>query len=109
MQVIAIGKMMKEVLQAHLHRLDDPVLLITSEYYAGCPHCKSDATIFRPELVDRKTLGAVDKFHQITDHKFPFDVFINIPKNSDIPTRIVIGTRPAGSEWELVIRKMTYQ
>jgi hypothetical protein len=107
MQVIAIGKM-KELLQANLKLLDNPVLLITSEYYAGCPNCNSDATIFRPELLDRKSLGETEQLHQVTNHKFPFDVFIKIPENGEIPTRIVVGTRPAGTEFELVIRQITY-
>jgi len=107
MQVVAIGKM-KEFLQANLHLLDNPVLFISSEYYAGCPNCNSAATIFRPELLDRKSLGEIDHLHQVTDHKFPFDVFIKIPENGEMPTRIVVGTRPAGSEWELVIRQIIY-
>ena len=108
MQVIAIEKM-KEFLQANLRLFDDPVLLITSEYYAGCSHCNSDATIFRPELVDRNNLGEEKNLHQITDHKFPCDIFIKIPANVDEPTRIVLGTRSAGSEWELVIRQIIYK
>ena len=107
MQVVAIGKM-KEFLQANLRLYDNPVLVISSEYYAGCPNCKSDATIFRPELLDRSTLGEAKQLHQVTDHKFPFDVFINLPQDAEIPVRIVLGTRPAGSEWELVIRQITY-
>ena len=83
MQVIAIEKM-KEFLQANLRLFDDPVLVITSEYYAGCSHCNSDATIFRPELVDRNNLGEEKNLHQITDHKFPCDIFIKIPESMTV-------------------------
>ncbi|MHA1518822.1 MAG: hypothetical protein ACTSVZ_08245 [Promethearchaeota archaeon] len=104
-ELIAMDQM-RELLQQNLPKYQQPVLLIFTSFYAGCSKCNSDATLFQARIMEKSELDKKDTIHQIELHKFPIDVFIDISAQITEPTKIWLGTRLSGPNYELIVRKI---
>ena len=105
MQVIAMDQM-RELLEQNLPKYKQPVLLISTMFYTGCSKCQSDATVFQAQIMENSVLILTDNIQKIQLHKFPFEVFYEVSPQVQTPSKIWLGTRINGSNYELIVRKI---
>ncbi len=97
---------MRELLAQHLPQYKQPILLISTSFYTGCSKCQSDATVFQARIMENADLLLTDNIQKIQHHKFPFEVFYEVAPQVQTPSKIWLGTRINGSNYELIVRKI---
>ena len=105
MEIIAIGEL-REFLKCEIPNYEDPVILISSNFFPGCYKCNSNATAYYITLTERKSLPFELNMEKAQNHKFPIDIYISYPIQKEAPKKIVIGTKISKGKLKMILRRI---
>ena len=105
MEIIALGEL-REFFTINLPKFEDPVILISSEFFPGCPRCNSSTSVYYLKLIERNLIPSEGNLEKAKKHKFPIDIYVQYPVLKGKPTQFVIGTKKSNGILEMVLHRV---
>ena len=107
MQIIALEEV-REYLKYNLPKYNDPIILISTDYFPGCPKCNSAASVYHVQMIEQGMLEKYGKVEEIEEHKFPVRVFVKTPLARGKPKSLVLGSKRTNGKLFLAVRNIKY-